>query len=107
VGEFCDRLRDAGVKAVTTRKILGTVQLVLQVSGLEIEDAAFEGGAESFADPMVAVRSAKSGGIGVNWFPMPGLKASLAYRHTAFDGGSTSGDRPDEQVLLARLQFAL
>ena len=85
----------------------GTVQLVLQVSGLDIEDAAFEGGTESFADPAVAVRSAKSGGIGINWFPMAGLKASLAYRHTAFDGGSTAGDRPDEQVLLARLQFAL
>jgi phosphate-selective porin OprO/OprP len=86
---------------------VGTVQLVVQASGFDIDDLAFEGGANSFADPGVAVSAARSAGIGINWFPLAGLKASVAYRHTAFDGGSSLGDRPDEQVLLARLQFAL
>jgi hypothetical protein len=35
-----------------------------------------------------------------------GIKASLAYRITDFDGGAISGDRPDERVLLMRMQLA-
>ena len=83
----------------------GTVQLVARVEELRIDDAAFAGGDDAFADAAAAVRRARSAGVGVNWFLRGGLKASVAYRHTVFDGGAAVGDRPDEQVVLSRLQF--
>ncbi len=85
----------------------GTWQLVAQVEDLSIEDAAFAGGDASFANPAEAVSDALSAGMGLNWFVMPGLKISFTYRHTAFDGGASTGDRPDEQVVLTRLQFSM
>jgi len=82
----------------------GALQLVARISGLDLDNASFEGGTDSFADPLVSVTKAKSAAIGVNWFPLPGLKSSLVYQHTAFDGGAAAGDRPDERLLLVRLQ---
>lgn len=82
----------------------GAVQLVSRVSGLSIDDAAFSGGVASFADPADAVRKSSTWAFGVNWFPLPGLKASAAYQQTSFEGGAANGDRPDEKVLMLRLQ---
>jgi phosphate-selective porin OprO/OprP len=84
----------------------GGVQLVARVAELTADDESFTGGAVSFADPAAAVRRARTNAIGVNWFPIRGLKASVAYQLTKFDGGAAGGDRPDEKVLLFRLQEA-
>ena len=84
----------------------GTVQLVARVQGLDIDDAAFDAGAASFADPTAAIRSARTAGLGVNWFPLSGIKTSLVYELTRFDGGSPDGDRSDEQLVLMRVQLA-
>jgi phosphate-selective porin OprO/OprP len=85
----------------------GTWQLVAQVEELAVDDAAFAGGDASFADSAEAVSGALSVGLGLNWFAVPGLKVSFIYRETAFDGGAVSGDRPDEQVILTRIQFSM
>ena len=82
----------------------GAVQLVARIARLDIDEQAFDGGLSSFADPADAVRRADTWGTGVNWRPLQGLKASLVYQQTSFDGGAADGDRPDEKVVFLRLQ---
>ncbi|HEX7720196.1 MAG TPA: porin [Woeseiaceae bacterium] len=84
----------------------GAIQLVARAEGLYIDDATFAAGADSFADPVVAVSEARSLGLAINWFVWPGLKTSLVYRHTEFSGGALAGDRADEQLLSVRMQFS-
>jgi phosphate-selective porin len=72
---------------------------------LKTDEDSFVGGAASFSDPGAAVQRADTRALGVNWFPVAGIKASLNYQQTAFSGGSSSGDRTDERVLLMRLQL--
>ncbi len=92
---------DAGFKDPETA---GAVQLVARVARLDIDGQAFAGGPASFADPTIAVRRADTWGAGVNWRPLKGLKTSLVYQQTQFDGGAPGGDRPDEKVVFLRLQ---
>lgn len=82
----------------------GAVQVVARIAQLRIDDAAFSGGTTSFADPADAVRRADTWGIGVNWRPLAGVKTSLVYQHTDFDGGGAGADRPDEKAVFLRLQ---
>jgi phosphate-selective porin OprO and OprP len=82
----------------------GAVQLVARIARLDVDEQAFAGGLLSFADPADAVRRADTWGTGVNWRPLQGLKASLVYQQTSFEGGAAAGDRPDEKVVFLRLQ---
>jgi phosphate-selective porin OprO and OprP len=83
---------------------VGAVQLVARLSQLRVDDDTFTGGALSFADPAAGVRKALTQAVGINWFPIEGLKASLALHHSRFTGGDINGDRADENVVLLRLQ---
>lgn len=83
----------------------GSIELVARASALETDADSFVGGASSFSDPATAVRRADTRAIGVNWYPVSAVKASLSYQRTAFAGGAVGGDRIDERVLLARLQL--
>ncbi|HEU4616920.1 MAG TPA: porin [Gammaproteobacteria bacterium] len=83
----------------------GGVELVARLTELSPDAGAFALGAASFADPASAVTRARSAALGVNWFPLPGIKASAAWHHTSFKGGAPAGDRPDEDVLLLRWQL--
>ena len=83
----------------------GAIELVARVSGLTIDPDSFTAGATSFADPTTAASRADTRAVGVNWYPISGIKASLSYQQTKFTGGAVSGDHPDERVLLARLQL--
>lgn len=83
----------------------GAVQLAARVSELRIDDAAFDGGEASFANPALAAREVDTWALGVNWFPLPGVKATIAWHQSRFAGGSPSGDRRDEKALFARWQF--
>jgi phosphate-selective porin OprO/OprP len=84
----------------------GAFELVARYHELSIDDAAFNGGADSFADPDTSARKASGYTLGLNWYLNQNLKWVLDYEHTTFDGGAPDGkDRPDEQALLTR--FAL
>ena len=80
----------------------GAFELVARVQALDIDDAAFTGGAASYANPATAVSKATAYGVGVNWYPWTTVRLSLDYERTRFDGGATAGDRPDEPALLSR-----
>jgi phosphate-selective porin OprO/OprP len=84
---------------------VGAWELVARVHALRFDDAAFDDGANSFANPATAPRAAHALGLGVNWYLNRNVKAQLDYELTRFDGGANSGDRPDERVLTS--QFAL
>jgi phosphate-selective porin len=80
------------------------VQLVARLSRLTIDDDAFTGGDTSFANPALAASAVDTWAVGVNWFPIEGLKSSFVYQQTSFDRGGGTADRPDEKVFFLRLQ---
>jgi phosphate-selective porin OprO/OprP len=84
----------------------GAFELVARYHELSVDDAAFVGGSNSFANPLTSARKASAAGIGVNWYLNQAVKWSLDYEQTRFDGGAASGDRPDEKVLLTRIGLA-
>jgi phosphate-selective porin OprO/OprP len=82
----------------------GAFELVARYHELEVSDAAFAGGAASFADPAASARRASAYGLGLNWYLNENLKWVLDYEHTRFEGGAPGGaDRPDEQVIQTRM----
>ncbi|WP_161965604.1 OprO/OprP family phosphate-selective porin [Steroidobacter cummioxidans] len=83
----------------------GALELVARYHQLDIDDDAFVGGANSFANIATAASKASAWGIGVNWYLTQNYKWSLGYDVTHFDGGAATGDRPDEKALFTR--FAL
>jgi phosphate-selective porin OprO/OprP len=85
----------------------GALELLARIQELTIDDAAFVGGANSFADPAASPRSARAYGIGASWYFNQAFKWALDYDVTRFDGGAPNGgDRPDEKALFTRLQVS-
>ena len=82
----------------------GAFELAARYHQLTIDDRAFAGGADSFADPAVSARKATGYTLGLNWYLNPNVKWVLNYEHTSFEGGAPGGgDRPDEQAVLTRV----
>jgi len=82
----------------------GAFELVGRYHELSIDDEAFVGGVDSFADPAVSARKATAWALGVNWYLNENLKWVLNYERTSFDGGAAGGaDREDEEAFLTRV----
>lgn len=82
----------------------GALEIVARVQELDVDDAAFTGGVDSFADPSVSASKAIAWGIGFNWYLNENLKWVLNYERTRFDGGAAGGaDREDEEAFLVRM----
>jgi len=82
----------------------GAFELVGRYHELSIDDEAFVGGVDSFADPAVSARKATAWALGVNWYLNENLKWVLNYERTSFDGGAGGGaDRDDEEAFLTRV----
>jgi len=81
---------------------LGAFEFVARYHELDVDDDAFTGGANSFANPLTAVTKETAYGVGVNWYPWNTVKLSLNYELTSFEGGAATGDRADEQALFSR-----
>ena len=88
----------------------GAFELVTRYSVLSVDDAAFAGGANSYADPTASARSAKEWSAGLNWYMNTNVKLQLDYSRTKFQGGggtlAAPSDRPDEQLIFGRVQLA-
>src|SRR5688572_13539704 len=80
----------------------GAWELVARYHELDIDDDAFTGGANSFANPASAASKVTAYGVGVNWHPWNTVKLSLNYELSEFEGGAATGDRADEQALFSR-----
>ena len=82
----------------------GALELVARRHELEVDQAAFAGGADSFADPAASARRATAWAVGLNWYMNENLRWALDYERTRFDGGAAAGtDRDDENALLLRV----
>jgi phosphate-selective porin OprO/OprP len=85
----------------------GAWELVARYNVLNVDNAAFTGGATSFADPDTQASEASAWTLGVNWYLNENVKWVLNYEQTSFDGGATGGaDRVDEKAFLTRMQLA-
>lgn len=84
----------------------GAWELVARYHVLDPDNAAFEGGTTSFADPNTQATKAAAWALGVNWYLNENVKWVLNYEQTAFDGGAAGGsDRDDEKAFLTRVQL--
>ncbi|HEX7416950.1 MAG TPA: porin [Steroidobacteraceae bacterium] len=85
----------------------GALELVARYSELKFDAGSFTGGANSFADPSVAIARASAWAAGLNWYLTQNTKVVLDYELTKFRGGAAAGrDRPDEKTLFSRLQIS-
>jgi phosphate-selective porin OprO/OprP len=81
----------------------GALELVARYHELDIDDDAFIGGTNSFANPDSSASKASAWGVGVNWYLNQNYKWSLNYDVTSFEGGAPGGgDRPDEEAVFTR-----
>jgi phosphate-selective porin OprO/OprP len=88
----------------TDKGTWGGWELVAHYTELEVDDAAFAGGADSFADPLAAASKASTIGVGLNWYLNQNVKWSVNYEVTSFEGGAADGgDRDDEEAILTRV----
>jgi len=84
----------------------GSVEVVARYAALDIDDAAFVGGANSFANPVGSASRATAWTLGLNWAPTQNFKTLLDYEKTNFRGGAANGaDAPSESVWFGRFQF--
>lgn len=109
---------DASYKGVKPKRAFelgkegwGAWELVARYSTLKIDDDAFSGGANSFADPTKSSRDAKALAAGVNWYLNDNVRVALNYEYTRYsDGGggtvTAPTDRPNEKILFSRVQIA-
>jgi phosphate-selective porin OprO/OprP len=85
----------------------GAWEIAARYSELKVDDDAFAGGGNSFADPNASARRARAVGVGINWWLNANVKWVLDYEVTRFDGGAAGGaDRPDERALTTRFALA-
>ena len=84
----------------------GAFELTARYHELDIDDEAFLGGADSFADPAAAASKASAIEVGLNWYLTQNLKWVLNYGITRFEGGTSAGDRDDEKFFLTRFALA-
>jgi phosphate-selective porin OprO/OprP len=83
----------------------GALELKARYQQFNVDDAAFAGGADSFADPAAAVSEASAYSLGFNWYLSQNVKWMFDYEHTDFEGGSALGDLTDEEVIFGRVQL--
>ncbi|HTP40678.1 MAG TPA: porin [Steroidobacteraceae bacterium] len=87
----------------------GALEFVARYAVLDIDDAAFVGGANSFADPTKSANRASAWTVGLTWTLTQNFKTLVNYETTRFDGGATAaagGDSPTEKVLFSRFQLS-
>ncbi|HMI85227.1 MAG TPA: porin [Polyangiaceae bacterium] len=110
VASFFVTGEEAAATTVTPKRPLsprtfgtGAVELVARYGELRVDDDAFRTRA---ADPTKSARKATDWGVGANWHMARNFKLMIDYEHTSFSGGSATGDRRTEILILTRLQAA-
>jgi len=115
-----------GIKPKTPFKVgeagWGAFELALRYGQLDFDDDAFvgtstiaAGGSAAtpplrLADPTKQVSEARAAGLALNWYLTSNAKLALNYEHTRYEGGgggssAAPADRPDEDVVIGRLQL--
>jgi phosphate-selective porin OprO/OprP len=83
----------------------GSLELAARIAQLDIDDDAFTGGANSFANPVGSASKAQAWTLGANWALTQNFKLQFNYEQTEFTGGAAAGaDAPTEKVFISRFQ---
>jgi phosphate-selective porin OprO/OprP len=81
----------------------GAVQVGFRYAALDVENQVYTLG---FADRNRSARKAEAWALALNWSLNPMVRLMLDYDQSTFTGGAKNGgDRPDEDVLMSRVQF--
>jgi len=80
---------------------IGAWELLARIGQSDMDNDTFP----TFASLTQSATEATSYGAGVAWYLSENLKLAMNYDFTQFDGGATTGDRPDEHALFTRAQF--
>jgi phosphate-selective porin OprO/OprP len=84
----------------------GALELTARIAALDIDNSAFMGGANSFANPVGSARRAQAYALGANWALTQNFKLLFDYEQTHFTGGGTGGgDAPAERLIFTRFQL--
>ncbi|MFO1406105.1 MAG: porin [Steroidobacteraceae bacterium] len=84
----------------------GAFELAARYHILNVDNEAFVGGVDSFADPNKWASKAAAWTVGLNWYLNQNLKWVFDYEQTRFDGGAPGGeDRTDEKAFLLRMSL--
>jgi phosphate-selective porin OprO/OprP len=79
----------------------GAWEIAARISQIDFDDASFP----NYASLANSADKATTYAIGLNWHLNRHVKASIAYEHTEFDGGTSPLLQSGEQVLFGRVQF--
>lgn len=79
----------------------GAIELAARYTQLNVDNDAF---ILKFANPNNSARRASTWTAGVNWYFNKNLKFQVNYEQSAFLGGSATGNRQTEKVILSRFQ---
>jgi phosphate-selective porin OprO/OprP len=81
----------------------GAFQMVARYSELDIDNAAFDG----FANSATSASAAQAWSAGLNWFLNKNIRVNASFSHTTFTGGGGVGvTRQSENVFFTRVQLA-
>jgi phosphate-selective porin OprO/OprP len=80
----------------------GALELAARYNRLDVDDRAFP----LFANPASSASRAEAWAVGLNWYLNRGVRFMLDYEQTKFTGGAAVGNRPDEKVVLDRIQIS-
>ena len=78
----------------------GAFELVARYGELDFDDDAFP----IYASPTASVTEETAWAVGLNWHLGRNVKLMFNYEQTQFEGGATTGDRPDEKFFATRFQ---
>ncbi len=89
----------------------GAWEILARYQENNIDDGAFgTTAANGYTNPAASAKSAKTWGLGVNWYLNQWVKVATNYEQTTFDGGAGTIanplDRADERILFSRLQLS-
>lgn len=79
----------------------GAFELVGRYSELDVDPNAFS----FYASPSTSVSHAYEVSAGMNWYFNPAVKLDADFTRETFKGGATTGDRPNEDLLMTRVQL--
>ncbi len=78
----------------------GALELVARFGQIRLDEASFP----TYATITASAQQADAWGVGVNWHFSRAVKVAVNYEHTAFTGGSATGDREAENAVITRFQ---
>ncbi len=80
----------------------GAWEVAARYAALQVDSGAFP----LLADPTAGAQGASSFGVGLSWYLSRSVRTTIDFFETSFESPLSAPARPDEQVLISRLQHS-